>query len=170
MLKKRMKKKLNLKNLKEQLSYNPVTGKFIWLVNKSRTAKAGNVAGHCSEDYRYERIGINGEQIKSHVLAWFYMTGSFPEREIDHIDGDVFNNSWDNLRLATREQNTQNAKTRKDNALGIKGVHIGPDGRFIVRVQAFGKRHYIGAYEDIELAELVAIESREKYHKQFAKD
>lgn len=168
MLKERM-KKMNQKRLKEQLHYDPLTGKFTWLVNKSRTAKVGNIAGHASTDYRYERIGLDGEQYKSHVLAWFYMTGSIPNEEVDHIDGNVFNNAWSNLRLATREQNTQNAKIRKDNTIGIKGVHIRSDGRFIVRVQAFGKRHYIGAFEDIELAELVAIEAREKYHKQFAR-
>ena len=41
---------------------------------------------------------------------------------IDHIDGDVSNDSIDNLRLIPHELNNRNRRKRSDNTSGITGV------------------------------------------------
>lgn len=50
-----------------------------------------------------------GKKSATHII-WKIMTGSFPPKGmyIDHIDGDVCNNEWSNLRLATPSQNQYN--------------------------------------------------------------
>jgi len=50
------------------------------------------------------------------------MTGQWPEKTIDHINGDRADNHWKNLRKATHSQNSRNAKVHADNKSGIKGV------------------------------------------------
>ena len=41
---------------------------------------------------------------------------------------------------------------------------------WVVRVQTNKNRKYIGSFKDLELAELVAMEARNKYHKEFARN
>jgi hypothetical protein len=58
-----------------------------------------------------------------------------------------------------------------NNTSGIKGVcwHKSTN-RWYVQLQVNKKMKYLGIYEDIELAELVAIEARAKYHGEFARN
>lgn len=44
--------------------------------------------------------------------------------EVDHIDGNKLNNNPQNLRFASKSQNQSNAKVRKNNKLGIKGICV----------------------------------------------
>jgi hypothetical protein len=50
------------------------------------------------------------------------MTGDWPPEYVDHKDGNPNNNAWDNLRLATAQQNAQNKKRKYNSYTGIKGV------------------------------------------------
>ena len=43
---------------------------------------------------------------------------------VDHINGDITDNRLCNLRIANVFQNTQNARKRKDNSTGIKGINL----------------------------------------------
>ena len=101
-----------------------------------------------------------------HRFAFLFMEGSIPD-EVDHIDGNRLNNKWSNLRPVTRSQNNYNSKIRKDNPAGVKGVTIRKSGNYQVKVSINGKTKSFGAYKDLELAELIAQEVREKYHKEF---
>ena len=56
----------------------------------------------------YGYIHHNGKMILLHRLAWYLMTGSFPEVQIYHLNGDKSDNRIENLTLETRE--THNRK------------------------------------------------------------
>ena len=58
----------------------------------------------------------------AHRLAWLYMTGEWPEQEIDHIDRNTGNNIFSNLREAEHHQNKANSKIREDNSSGHPGI------------------------------------------------
>jgi len=51
-----------------------------------------------------------------------YVHGSFPENQIDHINGDKSNNALCNIRKATSSENSKNVPVSKRNKLGIMGI------------------------------------------------
>lgn len=111
-----------LERVREVLHYDPETGVFTWLVSTSNRAKVGDVAG-CPIKKGYWQIGLDENQIKAHQLAWFYMTGTWPEHEIDHIDRNKLNNAWSNLRDGSGGVNYQNqVDPRTNNTSGFRGV------------------------------------------------
>lgn len=67
--------------------------------------------------------------------------------EVDHVDGDVFNNRRSNLRLATRQQQTQNQRLRRTNTSGYVGVcwHRG-EQRWAATIRVEGRYRRIGAF------------------------
>ncbi|ECJ2644834.1 Fis family transcriptional regulator [Salmonella enterica subsp. diarizonae] len=86
---------------------------------------------------------------------------------MDHINRDRLDNRICNLRLATNAENCRNAGKRKDNTSGITGVSY-TNGKWRVRVMVNKITLYLGNYKDIELAELVAIEAKNKFHRAFS--
>ncbi len=113
---------------------------------------------------------FNQKLYKVHRLIWLWMTGDWPEKDIDHINGVRDDNRWINLRLADDKRNQQNAKMPKTNTSGIKGVSWHKrDKKWLVNIKIGGKGYCFGAFDSIEFAELVAHEAREKYHGEFAR-
>lgn len=132
--------------LRELLSYDPVTGVFTWACDHGPRAKKGDVAGHTRD--RYTTIGVNGKNHMAHRLAWLYMTGEHPTHEVDHRDGDVFNNRWLNLRDATRKQNTENRGEHCKNTSGYRGVTwYKRNNKWGASALHDGRRHFAGLFD-----------------------
>lgn len=159
-------------SLKEQLDYDPVSGNFYWKVSKGNIVK-GSKAGYLNTKSAgskegYISIRLFGTQYYAHRLAYLYMLGTFPEAEIDHIDGNHSNNSWENLRDATRSENTRNTKIRSDNTSGIKGVGKHKQtGLWRARVVIEGREIHLGLFATIKEAEQAVIAGRKLHHGQF---
>lgn len=98
---------LTLERLKELLSYDAATGEFRWKVRRGKML-AGSIAG-TQYGTRYRQITIDWVPYSSHVLAWFYSTGEWPEGVIDHKAYGENADAKDNLRLATWQQNRWNS-------------------------------------------------------------
>jgi hypothetical protein len=129
--------------------------------------KKGRVAGSLKPT-GYTVVEINNNNIMAHRLVWIMHNGSF-EGFIDHIDGNRSNNKIENLRLATVLQNSWNRKNNSNNRTGVKGVHqIKATNKYQARICIGNKRLVLGSFEDLELAELVVMEARDKYHGKFA--
>jgi len=101
-------------HLKMTYIYDPDTGIFL---RRTTRKQAGTLA---STGYRY--INILHHPRAEHRLAWAFMTGTFPDGDIDHIDRDRSNNRWANLREVTRQQNCWNSKQHMDSNSPYKGV------------------------------------------------
>jgi len=132
--------------LKELLRYSPTTGRFWWIAKSHPNSHTviGTEAG-ASTKGRYGRIMVDGERHGTHVLAWLYVTGSFPVNEIDHKDRDITNNRWRNLRAATRKQNTENRV--------VEGVDWMPRlGKWRARILHNGVSEYLGVFRSIKAA------------------
>jgi hypothetical protein len=130
--------------LKEVLDYNPDTGVFTWIKSIGRRVKAGDVAGS-KNDRGYIRIEIKGKCYKAHRLAHLYMTGTFPENFIDHINHIKDDNRWTNLRDATKSQNQANQPKPKTNTSGYKGV-VRCRNKWRATIHYMNKTIHIGSY------------------------
>lgn len=128
-----------------KLRYDPATG---FLYRRS----TGKRAGCIRTDKRGWQISFKNKLHLSHRLIWFMMTGKWPV-EIDHIDRDPLNNSWTNLREATRQQNCGNMTSRSKS--GYKGVYeyrCRFKRGFVAMLKVNGKTKNLGAFPTAEAA------------------
>ena len=143
-------------------------GKLFWKVKKSRNINVGDEAGS-SNNEGYKVVLIDRKQYKIHRLIFCMFYGYFPEF-VDHIDGNPSNNDISNLRKCTKSQNQHNTKLHKNNKTGVHGLSLNArNGKWLVQLQVDKRKKRVGEFEDFELAELVAIEARNKYHGEFAR-
>ena len=142
-------------------------GELFWKVAKQKI-KIGNKAGGLKGDGRYY-TKINGKLYQNSRLIFLYYYGWLPKK-VDHIDNNKLNNRLENLRPATSSQNSHNAKKRIDSTSGCKNVTWHKTAKkWQVRVCIDYKRIHLGCFDDLELADLVAQEARNKYHGNFAR-
>lgn len=84
---------------------------------------------------------------------------------LDHVNGDRADNRICNLREVTRAENLQNQKrARRDNKLGILGVHRTANGRFMACIGVNGTNRYLGVYKTPELASEVYQLAKQMLH------
>lgn len=130
--------------------------------------KKGQKVG-CINQIGYVQVHVNGKIYLGHRIIFLMHHGYLP-KYIDHIDGNKSNNLIENLREATNQQNAFNSKIPKSNTSGIKNVCWSKAAnKWMVRIKLNYKGVYFGVFDDLELAELVAIEARDKYFGKFAR-
>ena len=143
-------------------------GRLFWKepTNPKRTP-VGSVAGTVSKR-GYVHIQYMNKIYKAHRLVYLMFTGKICEL-LDHVNGVLTDNRIENLRPATVVQNQRNAVIRKDNSSGVKNVSWHKRvGKWGVQLRINRVIKHFGYYDDLELAELVALEARTKHHKEFA--
>lgn len=148
---------------KELIDYDPETGVFLRKVKTSWRSVVGKDAGSVN-GAGYLRIRVKTKQYLAHRLAWLLMTGSFPPEQIDHINGDIRDNRWVNLRSVTRQQNDRNRAVRRDSASGIMGVRRGSRGYgWVARITVDGQRMNLGHFKNLDDAISARKEAEAKY-------
>ena len=160
-----MKQELTKEYLHEIFEYKD--GELFWKVKRKRI-NLGDKAGRISKR-GYKQIGVDGALYSSHRLIFFMHNGYLPET-IDHINGNRADNRIENLREVTLSQNQMNRKFSK-NSSGVKGVVWHKlNNNWMAQLRFNGKNKYLGSFKDLELAELVVIEARDKYHGKYARN
>lgn len=135
---------------------------------KSNKRKIGEEVGHMTFS-EYLRTKVDYEQIFVHKIIFLMHHGYMPQI-VDHIDGNTLNNKIENLRAANLSQNQHNRDICKKNTSGFKNVSwCKRTKKWQVIITCEYKKRAFGRYEDIELADLVAQEARDKYHKEFVR-
>lgn len=89
--------------------------------------------------------------------------------DVDHIDGDLLNNTRDNLRLATRAENSRNRGAGPGRR--YKGVYRSqtPGARWIAKIQVDGELLYLGSYATPEAAARAYNQAALHHHGAFAR-
>ena len=148
--------------------YDPLTGYFTYKVKTAQRVRVGDRAGTLSSD-GYWQIRFDGKIHRAGRLAFYYMTGRWPDPEIDHKDGNPLNDAWNNLREADSSKQKMNTKKRSDNTSGIKGVSWTKSNQ---KWQAYihqGKKINLGYFESIEEAIIARKQAEVKYFGEFAR-
>lgn len=137
--------------LLECFRYEPETGKLFWndrplshfkddhFRKVWRSRHMGNEAGA----YKYTKAGDPAhvyvrtgkrERHMAHRIIWVMERGSIPENmQVDHRDGNPFNNGLGNLRLATCAQNQWNSgiyRTNGEKRVMPKGIRFNGSSYF----------------------------------------
>lgn len=161
--------------VKAVLDYDPSIGIMIWRDTPChRNARAGSEAGCIIRSYdrlrvyRFVTITINRQKYKRSRLAFVWMTGEWPEHQIDHINGNSLDDRWCNLREATALQNAWNHKRRAKSSSLPMGIRTNPSGRYSARLQVNKKMIQIGTFDTIKEAENAYATARKKYYGEFA--
>ena len=90
--------------------------------------------------------------------------------ETDHINGNKLDNRKDNLRICTHAENGRNAKMRKDNTSGYKGVYFHKrDKHWVAQIDARKKQIFLGYFNTAQEAASAYDEAAKKMFGEFAK-
>lgn len=147
--------------IEDQVSYNPETGEFHWIIAKSKIHIGKRAGGVTERGYR--KIRVDGEKYFEHRLAFYFMTGNWPSDQVDHINGIKDDNRWCNLRIANNAQNQWNSKPYS--STGHKGVY---KIRNKYRVKGHRDQHLCYT-DDFELACAISAAHRELHGEGYAR-
>lgn len=121
-------------------------GVLKWKVSPSKAVKAGAEAGG-QHNRGYRHISLKNKKLLVHRVLWAMATGSFPENDIDHINGIRNDNRLCNLRPVTRTQNMQNQAISRANRTGHTGVYyMEATGKWRASI----RNKHIGLFDTIE--------------------
>lgn len=156
--------------LDRSLALDPSSPSWLrWIAGK----KIGQVAGYLEADgYWRVKLTFNGKYLRFPVhriiYAMFYRADPLGE-SVDHINGK-HNNDPQNLRLAGKFGNQQNAWKRKRNASSrYKGVcRARKSCRWVAVIRANGVGYHLGTFDSEEQAALAYNNAAIDLHGEFA--
>lgn len=155
--------------LKFLFDYDPETGDFTRRVSVAPNARAGEIAGYINGD-GYVNFRVDGVIYQAHRLAFLYMTGEFPDSDVDHIDLNKANNAWRNIRPANGTLNNANKPLQSNNTVGYKGVSRHNGGpKFRADVKVNGKKKYLGCFSTPEEAHAVYVKAANAMYGEYAR-
>ena len=153
--------------LQECFDYNDNTGQLTWK-ERPRT--------HFNTNNAHKRFNntlsgkIVGTTHKGRMIVRFTSQGkalNYPigrlifKRVIDHIDGNPFNNAWDNLRDISIGDNVANMHSVKRK--GLQGVCYDKSrGKWLANIRIRGKKIYLGRFETEQEAYDVYMQAKQK--------
>jgi len=133
---------------------SPIRGYAI--IDKSDYSKVSSYKWHASSSggkhgkyYPMTNALINGKytMLRMHHLIF----GKYKGFDIDHINGNSFDNRRSNLRKCLHSQNTVNRGLQRNNKSGYKGVYFNKArGKWQVTIKHSGKSHYGGIFSQIK--------------------
>lgn len=155
--------------LKELLRYDRKTGLFTRLVATSPVHRVGETVGTLHRRSGYINFMLDNVNYTASRLAWLYMTGKFPQYDIDHRNGIKSDNSFKNLRDVPIAFNMQNeVRPRKNNASGFMGVWWRKDrARWIATIRVNGRSMRLGSFATKQEANSAYLAAKRIHHPGF---
>lgn len=146
------KSNLSVDTVRNMFDYNPDTGIFTWKNPTSKRVSVGQRAGVVSQNGR-RYIGVLGEHISAHRLAWFYVHGVWPVSNLAQLDGNYDNCSLVNLREETPGETARKAIMRCTNRSGARGVSWKADKKlWQATITRHGQRVFLGTFDTVDEA------------------
>lgn len=155
--------------LQEFLDYDSEAGTVTWKKKPSSRVLVGDNVGTVNS-HGYIQFKFRGVCYRLNRVIWALHYGEWPDKLVDHKDGDKLNNRLDNLRLATFQENSLNKKAKKRGSSPFRGVYWNKsEKKWHSQASNNGKQTHLGLFED----ELEAAVAYDKFaivqHGAFAK-
>jgi len=158
-----------IETIREAFSYDAETGILRWAERRNHRTRRGAAVGSRTPK-GHLRVVIDGQPILVHRVIWAHVYGTWPENQIDHINGNPSDNRLSNLRPATNRQNQCNAKTRVDNTTGRVGVYWAANvGKWRPMIRLNGKNVCLGLYETFPEAVAVREQAEREHYGEYAR-
>jgi hypothetical protein len=163
--------------LKNALNYHPYSGKLFWrerpetdfkrkqdwVTWNKRFAGKEALASVTSHGYLCGRFADFGK-LYAHRVVFFLLHGRWPS-EIDHINGDTFDNRAANLREVSHTDNNRNMKKGRNNTSGVVGVeYLDYVGRWRARIKVDQKNIYLGYFDCFDDAVFARKEAEKTFN------
>jgi hypothetical protein len=156
---------ITTERLRELMDYRD--GSLYWK-HSPRNGWEGKPVGFKSKE-GYLITRVNGKLCKVHRLVWLWHGNELPKM-LDHINGVRHDNRIENLRPCLDAENARNRKLDVKNSTGYANVVWNKANQnYNVQIRVDGKKKHIGAFDNVELAALVAEEARHKFFGEFAR-
>jgi hypothetical protein len=104
--------------------------------------------------------------ILQHRLIWKLVTGTEPF-VVDHRNTDGLDNSWKNLREATRAQNRVNTIGIRNKASGLPRGVWRSGQLFRAQIMVGGEKHWLGSFETSDGASEAYQAAAKLFHGEF---
>jgi hypothetical protein len=130
-------------------------GNLIWREKHGNTGEsrrwnaryAGKIAGSVA-NHGYVMIRLDGKDYLAHRVIFAIVNNRWPADMLDHVNGDILDNSIENLRECTRSQNSMNSM-RAHGASKCKGVAWSAQhGKWRAYITKDKKRKHLGLYDN----------------------
>ncbi len=169
--------------LRSLFRYDPETGDIFWAardksmticgrpVNTTRlNAWNSRLAGketHRTLRHGYRTICLDSKGYQAHRLVYALYHGYWPDKDIDHINGNRADNRIENLRDVSRSTNSKNGRRRRNNTSGIMGVDWRPSAqKWRARICDGGVGVHLGYFDN--LADAVDARKRAAAERGFS--
>lgn len=171
---KAFREKLTPEQIRTLLDLNVETGELRWTAAASQGRLTQRIAGSLAGN-GYWQIKTGKVCYLAHRIVWAIVHGEWPEKDIDHIDGNRANNALSNLRLVTKAQNMQNlAVTGKNTASGIAGAIHRPANqrrreKWEAKIRVNGVLRHLGSFDDPQKAHARYMQVKTQIHSHFSR-
>lgn len=156
--------------IEEYLKYNSNTGELIWIKRTSNRISVGDVAG-VVDKHGYLVVRFKNKLYKSHRICFYLFYKRWPEKFIDHIDGNKLNNRIENLRDVSRTVNNRNHGLFNTNHSGKTGVSFCLyHNKWVSYIDVNGKRKNLGYSKDFNTAIKKRKDAEIKYYGELLRD
>ncbi len=144
-------------------SYDAATGV---LRHKRRHGVIEGATAGTTNNRGYISVKVHQRSYLGHRVVWLIVTGVWPSKEIDHINGDKKDNRFCNLREASRRENVANAGARRG---GLKGAYWNKTlMKWHSHIRDDGRLRHLGWFDTEELAHVAYVDAARTVFGEFA--
>lgn len=143
-----------------------------WRIRTGSRCKMGSIAGSYKNN-GYRKVHVMGKTYLVHrILYQMYHSIDIldPLAIIDHKDGNILNNTIENLRITDDKGNIRNSNSRANSSTQYKGVSTRKHTKkFFCRIHVGGKEKFLGYYHTAIEAARVYDLNAVIYYGEFAR-